>query len=132
MTKNFLIVNDEHPNTLCEELKGKALQFVADKFGKDKLPKVWVHADGLDGGEFSIELTFMDYSYSEDGVDQNESLLIEFDDEGVQPFYENGRYFSKKVLRSVLGVPFCKKDRDVYGFAAMDVYEAFKDYMLTC
>ena len=132
MTKNFLIVNDEHPKTVCKELEKKALQFVAETFGKDKLARVQAEADGLDGGEFMVELIFTDYTHSEEDFIEPESMHLVFEDKYVQVFKtKNGQKVRRKVLYNFRGVPFRNNKRDVYGVSAMGVYEAFKDYMLT-
>lgn len=135
--KNFLIVDNHnyHNKGLESLLEVQVKRFISDTLGKDVLDKVDLeiyHYDEHDEEYLRIQILFNEFYTMSKHRDNRQCLGIDFIIKGFQPFFDNGKFFSKVVYQWVSGSIFQDGVDQVYGLHPMDIYNKFNEYILTC
>jgi len=143
--KNFIITEldlDELEVDLTERIE----EFIEEKLGvlASRQTEVLVeYQEYMDEGmrcfkdemrsELWVEVKFNQYTYKNEKISEprTESLDIQFEYKGRQPFYIDGKFVSMNVFEWISCCPI-QKTEVVYGVKKDDLREMIDDLIMTC
>lgn len=133
--KNFLIVSDEE----LLSLEQRVVDFAVQKFGPNITEKIEAEVcesvDERDNLCMWIELKFLDFTYT-DGLNRkhNQSVGMILEDRDYQLFCDNGKFLARRLFYQHTGLLLQRDIIEIHGVKVdtKDLYEEFRDYILTC
>lgn len=131
--KNFLIIDENE-----ETLEQKVVEFVKNTFGELQLNEISIEVDSCILEEptwtdvMYIKITFNEHRYyNKANFECVETISMMLEDNGLKPFYIDGKFVSLRVFGCTQVMPIQKTDM-IYGIHKDKIYEDFIDYILTC